>query len=386
MGVCDRRGEWALGRGGAGADRDLECGIGGEWCDRTERHGAAVQGVLDRTAGGLVGVDLGRCRQPKRLGTAAVDGQRRDVEHRGGIDALIEHGDEHRGQRQALGLADELCDRGGRGAERPRHLLGECRTVGRPGAGRNDRPVLGRCREPVDHAGDQLEPQGAGADPPPAAVDRWCDLDGNVGGVELLERRQRHHRLIEGDTEERGDVDGALGLEAQHLERAGGGLTRTGRTGWRRKHRIDRVADQRGSQRLGRTIELLPIDGGYDPGREPFDDRLDLGGREGVALDDVDLVGPRRDGCALAEPQAERSTRLIDHVDALDRHDRFVDRGTRRGAGRGIAVVVATAPTAGQQQRCGDHRCARPLSCARPARHRATHLVVIVNLTKPAQV
>ena len=56
------------------------------------------------------------------------------------------------------------------------------------------------------------------------------------GTGDLLQRRQWHHRLIEGDTEERCQWNVALGAVAQHLQRTGCGSLRT-----RRIRRRDRT-------------------------------------------------------------------------------------------------------------------------------------------------
>ena len=161
-------------------------------------------------------------------------------------------------------------------AELPRHGVGQLATGLRDGARRNLHPVFGGHGQPVEQVGIVLEPQGAGADPLPAAGQLGRDGDRNVERVELLDGGQRHHRLVEGDADERGDVHRALGLEAEHFE----GTARHVRyriVGAGREGYIDRLTDKWGPQGLGGTVEVETVAVGPEPFGQSGEDRRHCG-------------------------------------------------------------------------------------------------------------
>ncbi len=121
-----------------------------------------------------------------------------------------------------------------------------------------------------------LEPQSSGTDPLPPAGDLGGDGDGHIDRIQLRHRRQRHHRLIERDAQERGDSNGTIGLKAKHLEWAVGDC-RHRFLGTDRKRNRDRVANQRRLQRLGRPIEVETVAVRQEPLGQPGDDRSHRG-------------------------------------------------------------------------------------------------------------
>ena len=123
----------------------------------------------------------------------------------------------------------------------------------RRGARRNLDAVAGCHREAIDRAGE-LEAQGAGADPAPPSVQRGRDLHRNVGLVELRQRRERNHRLVERHAQVGRDVDVTDWLVAQHLQRSVVGRLRL-RFRCAAERLVDRGADARPRQRFRRTVE-----------------------------------------------------------------------------------------------------------------------------------
>ena len=357
---------------------------GGSVVVGTERDGACVERAAT-TARRAASSAATSAAVAARIGTAAPSAVSLVTPSTAaGVDTLVEHGDEHGVERHAVGFADETGDGGGRRTERPGDGLGELGAVRRPSCPPAPRRVARGSRQSIDRAGHELEPQRAGADPAPPAFDGRRDTRRDVGSVELLEGGERHHRLVERDAQERGDVDRTLGLVAEHVQRAAGRGNRPIAVGGGRERRVDRVADERRRQRLGRTVEVGAVGGRDVPLGEPSEDRVDVGLRERLAIDDGDLCC----GVGRRLPLAETQTELLDARRPPGRspgngHDRCVGRPGRGGGGR--LGVVAAPPAAGHEGGHGERDRARSLPRPRTAPH-ATSLLVVDNLTNPSGV
>ena len=183
---------------------------------------------------------------------------------------------------------------------------------------------------------------------------------------------KRHHRLVEGDAQERSDVDGAFRLEPDHLEREGlrvGDRRAVGR-GWERG--VDRVADEGWQQRRRRPVERLAIVVGHHPLRETGDDRGDLLGGQRRAVRHVRSLSA---GSATAAPSLRRRP----STGAASTSGRAVDDddgGVRRavvgcggfGARRGGRCVVVTR-TRGEHEPDREEGGREPPSPSAPCVH-----------------
>ena len=161
----------ALGRRHVRPEGDRHGGVGGERRDRPEGHPLAGEEGRRRPLRGLVGGHLvgGGDAQRDRLVAGA---QRGDREHRVGIDALVEGGDEHRLQVELVAARHERLHGRRRCVEGDDDRLGEHATGGRGGAGRDRDGVVRRpgqaARRRSAVAVGGVEAQRARADPLPA--------------------------------------------------------------------------------------------------------------------------------------------------------------------------------------------------------------------------
>ncbi|CAB4824520.1 unannotated protein [freshwater metagenome] len=250
-----RSGGGALRRGGSGTDDDGERSVGGQFLRCPERDPATSLGGLADHARRVVGGDLGGGRHTHRH-VLAVRLQVHSGQHCGRVDTLVEGGDEHLVERQALGLRAERYDGGRRRGERERHRLckhssgGRLRTLG------NLDDERGGHRQTIDGVARGVEAQCASADPLPVSGYGGGQPHRHGGGIQLADRGDRHHRLVERDRQVRGDRHGTVGLMAQHVQRAGGhGVGRCGLT--RREDDFERATGPRRRRRLGWPVELL---------------------------------------------------------------------------------------------------------------------------------
>ena len=217
-------------------------GIGRQRLDRDERQPAAGGRLVDQQPHGGVRLDLGRRRQAHRP-ALAPGGHAHALQHRRGVDALVEGGEQdrllagqtvvrmygpHGRRRRAKGPLDRLRqDAAGRGG----------------GSGGDPNAELGGHRQP---AGGRLEQERIGPHPPPAARHRRRQRDRVVRRRRLTGTAQRHQRLVEGHAHVRRQGDVVPRIGAQHLQRgacAGRRRCRRGRrvVGRRRERQRDRL-------------------------------------------------------------------------------------------------------------------------------------------------
>ncbi len=294
----------ALRRGRSGVEGHLDGAVDRKRIGGPERDHATLEARGHGAGRVVVGFDLRR-RRLANWALVAPCGEGEMIEHGRRRDDLIEGRDEDRRQWKAVGFADEgLYDRWRRG-EGERHRFGQLATGDRGGAGGDLHPVLGGRRQPIGEPGLDLEAQRPRTDPPPTAFDGRRDHGGNGFGGELVERRQGHHRLAEGDAQEWSDAHVALGLEPEDLE---GSTGRCGRTAWvgRRWERpLDRVAHQRWPQGFGWPVELLSVGLGHLPGGEPTEHLGHLVVGQRCALDHRRARGFPCESRSFAQPQRE---------------------------------------------------------------------------------
>ena len=234
----------------------------------------------------IVGDDLGRSGTADRdLGSRRVD--RDGLQHRVGIDALIEGRDEHRRRVDRRVLRRERQHLRRWSPERPADSGRQLVPGLRRGARGNFDAVAGCHREAIDRAAE-LEAQRAGTDPAPPALQCRSHLDGNGGLVELRQRAQRNHRLTERDAQVGGDVDVTDRLVAEHPQGSGVGRQRL-RRGARAEGLRDRGADARARDRFRRALERNRAPAGCER-RETIHHRGDGGRVELVAVRDRDRV------------------------------------------------------------------------------------------------
>ncbi len=281
--------EGAFERRNAGSDLDHDAGVRREGLGRHEGNGAAGECCVERSPGSDCGIEFAVGREADRVDGSGIEADRR--EHGVRVDTLIERGDEHGVESHRVrhsGQARRCCCRGG---EREAHIVGERCAIDRFGARRHRHGVLGGCRQTVEglvavdavlrtRLRRDLEAKRAGPDPTPATVDAGgvsdvgLDGDRHIGSVELLEGREFDHRLIEGQRDERCDVDVTLGLHAEHFERCVRIRIRHGwRVGRRRERGLDGLADGGRLQRVDRAVEVGDVLVGHVPLGEPVEHR-----------------------------------------------------------------------------------------------------------------
>ena len=103
--------------------------------------------------------------------------------------------------------------------------------------------------------------------------------------IELLQRAERHHRMVERHAEERGCLDVAIGLVAQHLERPGT-ESGTGHLSHSAEQGLDRLTDTRARQALWRPPEVHLVAVLVSERRQPIGDRGNLVVLERIADDE----------------------------------------------------------------------------------------------------
>ena len=116
------------------------------------------------------------------------------------------------------------------------------------------------------------------------------DRHRHIVDIELAERAQRHHRLVERDRDERRQLDRPLGLETQHLERSrvDGGWRFAATRG---EVGLDRGAGLRRTKRFGRPVEVLDVVGVVNPLGQPVEDLVDSSVAERLTGDDPCRIG-----------------------------------------------------------------------------------------------
>ena len=245
----------AFGRGCAGADSQLERRVGVEVVDRAHGDPAFGKRPFGESADRVVLGDLVVGREPECHG-GTVHGQRGHFEDGAGVDPLVELDEEDRGGRQGLVHGGHPADLGRRCAEFEAECLVEVTTGERGRVGGDLDDEVGCSRNAIDGARFVLEAHGTGAEPQPATRHLRSDRDRDVGPFDLIEGAERDHRLVEGDRDERRQIDRTLGLVAKDLERSGVvHLGLWGRSGGR-KCLIERRPGTGPRPRLGRTEEL----------------------------------------------------------------------------------------------------------------------------------
>ena len=298
-------------RGDVGSDRERHGGVGLERRGGDEGDGTVRERLVDGPPSVVVRLDLLVGRETERTDVTRVEAG--DREDRVRVDALVERRDEDRVERHRVAEAGHAAHARGGCGERVADVVGELGTVRRGGPGRHRDRVLGRRGESVDprlRVGHDLESQRACSDPAPASVDSGRHLDRDVGGVELVEGGQWNHGLVEGQGEERSDVHLAVGLEPDDLERAvGDGVRHRRSVGRRRERSVDGLTDQRGAERLGRTVELLRVVVRNLPGRQTVEHRLHLVGCQRRSVGERDGLRLVHDRLPLAESESEFSSR-----------------------------------------------------------------------------
>ncbi len=115
--------------------------------------------------------------------------------------------------------------------------------------------VLGGLGQAVELGRIRLERQSPGAQPAPGTGQRGFHLDGHSLRGQILQCSKRHHRLVEGQADERCNRDFAFRGKTQYLQRAGlkrsrGGI---GLLGW--KAILDSETRPRRRQAFNRSVE-----------------------------------------------------------------------------------------------------------------------------------
>ncbi len=298
-----RGGSIALERRRARTDDQLDRGVGREGGGGPHRHPATFERLVAERRDLWVVRDLLVGGEPQRHLTPVRDEPHRG-EHGGRVDQLVEADEPHRFERQRVVLGCERLHGRRRCGELPGHRFHQLATREGGGAGRDRHREVGRLGQAIDAPRRvDLEAQRARPDPAPPAVDRRRQLDGDVERVELLERADGHHRLVERDAEERCELDVALRLESQHLERPRRDFGRWILAG--RGERLgERVADDRWRQRLGREVDDETLVARHRPLGQPGEDRSDLVLAQRESFDALD--GLCRGGRPVAEADPER--------------------------------------------------------------------------------
>ena len=188
-----------------------------------------------------------------------------------------------------------VADLHGGGRELEADVLAEFAAIDRGRSCVDFDAVVRGGRDPVDRSDFVLEASGAGTEPDPPAGHLGSDRDWHVGSFDLVDGAERDHRLVERDRDERGEVDGPFGLEAEHFERSRVGRFDRASVGRRREGLVDGGARAWTRPGLGWTIELGAIVGVFFERREPGQQQRRVGTIEWRAIDrgfaDEALIG-----------------------------------------------------------------------------------------------
>ena len=206
----------ALGRGRPGPDAHVDGGVWRQSGLGAERDEAPGLGRPRHARHDAVRLHLGVRREPQRERRPAAGAELQGREHGGGVDALVEAGEEQRvaPSGAALGMPGHEPRR--RRVEAPGLGRGEPAAEGARRARRDRRAIPRRHRE----APLGLEDERARADPAPLARRLGLEPQRHVRERQRRVRVERQHRLRERHGELRRERDVALGHPAQHRERA----------------------------------------------------------------------------------------------------------------------------------------------------------------------
>ena len=271
-----RRRQRPFRRGRTGANVDGDRRVGGKFLFGTEGQPATLLNVLHIAGHVGIGGDLRFGGQTNRVCLTAGQDLNR-LQHGCRLDRLIKGDKEQWIQRLGAEVRIDPLHRWRRGAERPAHGLWQHTTVGRLGSGRDFSRELGGHGETIEFLRVILEGERGCAQPFPDALQGRCQRNRHIRGGKFVERRQRHHGLIEGHVEERCDRDLAFGRVTQDLEIASGDHRWNRPSSRRRKRFVDSLACSWRWQRSRRQLELLHVAGLNLQGRQSIEDRLDFG-------------------------------------------------------------------------------------------------------------
>ena len=305
-----RGGARALGGRRATLDRDGDRRGLGQHRLRLERDPAPLLGPLDqgRDHGIRRDLFLGGLAQADGL-AAAAGGQLHVLDQGLRVDALVEAQEHHRleGMGTVLGVDRAQAQR--RGGEGEVRCIGQGVTVGRLGAGGHLDGVLGGHGEP--RVG--LEHQGAGAEPAPVALGLRRQLHRH-GLRRLGLGGHRHHGLVEGQAQVRGQVDLTLGGVAQDGQDTGLARVHDGGALDRRERHVDGLAGQRWRQGTLAQGECHPVAGLHLQRGDPGQDLVRPRRRQLLARGHGQGRGLGRRGAHLAQAHAQPGDVLVHHV------------------------------------------------------------------------
>lgn len=257
----------SFGGGGAGADGEVDGGIGGQGGWGAEGEPAPGRGVLYQAANPFVGGDLCFCSQLYcyRL---AVGGDVGGGQDPGRVNLLVEGEEEDGFQRLGAAVGVVANQARWRCGKAPGDAFGQGAAVGGGGPGRDFGHVFGGHGEAVEFAALIFKGERLGAQPAPDAGDVGGEAHGDVGSGQGFQGGQGHHGLVEGYVEEGGERDLALGGVAQHGQRPGDQVGRGGGWGGRREGLADGCAGAGRGEGDGGQLEADGVAGAAADGRQ----------------------------------------------------------------------------------------------------------------------
>ncbi len=278
-----RADERALERGRARAEGHCGGRVARERLGGDEGQPAVGRRFCSQALNARVGRDLICARQAQRVAEGA-GGQLRVLEDGRRVDSLVEGCKEDRRHAKRTAGGMRRLQRGRRRAEGPADRLCQFLAAGRLCARGDFDRVPGRHRHTVAAGAAGLEEERPRAHPAPAARQFGRQPDRHVPMGQFPVTGERNHRLVEGDTQLRGQRHVPLGRKSQNGQGRVGKVIGQGRDLRRRERQLHLDAGPGGRKDLVGQAHLLDVALLLLNGRQAVQQGLELFRRERCCL------------------------------------------------------------------------------------------------------